>query len=87
MDIMIDMLIPTGFNKQVQVKDSIGEIHFGRQFRQREIIRAVIQEGASLSSLGNYEEILAALGGNFKTNLTLDKCIISSLNIRKQEKI
>lgn len=43
---------------------------FGRQYRQREIIRAVIREGASLSSLGNYEEILAALGGNIKTNLT-----------------
>ena len=43
---------------------------FGRQYRQREIIRAVIREGASLSSLANYEEILAALGGNIKTNLT-----------------
>lgn len=43
---------------------------FGRQHRQREIIRAVIREGASLSSLGNYEEILAALGSNIKTNMT-----------------
>ncbi|MBT2661773.1 LytR family transcriptional regulator [Bacillus sp. ISL-45] len=46
---------------------------FGRQQRQREIIRAVIRKGARLSSLGNYDEILTALGNNVKTNLTLSE--------------
>ena len=46
---------------------------FGRQLRQREIIRAVIREGASLSSLAKYEEILSATGDNIKTNLTFDE--------------
>lgn len=46
---------------------------FGRQIRQREIIRAVILEGASLSSLAKYEDILAAIGKNIKTNLTFSE--------------
>lgn len=46
---------------------------FGRQQRQREIIRAVIRKGARLSSLGNYDEILSALGNNVKTNLTFSE--------------
>jgi polyisoprenyl-teichoic acid--peptidoglycan teichoic acid transferase len=44
---------------------------FGRQLRQRQIIQAVLKEGASLSTLTNYDEIFAALGKNIKTNLTL----------------
>ena len=46
---------------------------FGRQQRQREIIRAVIRKGARLSSLRNYDEILTALGSNVKTNLTFSE--------------
>lgn len=46
---------------------------FGRQLRQRQIIQAVIKEGASLSSLTNYKSIFNALGKNIKTNLTFDE--------------
>lgn len=46
---------------------------FGRQTRQRQIIQAVIKEGASLSSLTNFSTIFSALGSNIKTNLTFDQ--------------
>lgn len=48
---------------------------FGRQLRQRQIIQAVIKEGASLSTLTNYDEIFKALGSNVKTNLTFDEMV------------
>lgn len=46
---------------------------FGRQDRQKQIIEAIIQKGASFSSLANYDEVLAAIGKNIKTNLTFDE--------------
>ncbi|WP_141432885.1 LytR family transcriptional regulator [Bacillus sp. 03113] len=48
---------------------------FGRQLRQRQIIQEVIKEGASLSSLTNFNEIFTALSKNIKTNLTFDEMI------------
>jgi polyisoprenyl-teichoic acid--peptidoglycan teichoic acid transferase len=45
---------------------------FGRQFRQREIIKGIINSGKNLSSLTKYNEILTALGDNIQTNLTLE---------------
>ncbi|TCN24173.1 polyisoprenyl-teichoic acid--peptidoglycan teichoic acid transferase TagU [Mesobacillus foraminis] len=48
---------------------------FGRQLRQRQIIQAVIKEGASLSSLTNYNEIFGALSKNIKTNLTFNQMV------------
>ncbi|MCH6267001.1 LytR family transcriptional regulator [Neobacillus citreus] len=48
---------------------------FGRQLRQRQIIQAVINEGASVSSLTNFSTIFTALGKNVKTNLTFDQMI------------
>jgi polyisoprenyl-teichoic acid--peptidoglycan teichoic acid transferase len=48
---------------------------FGRQERQREVISKVIDKGASLSSLTNYNDILEALQDNIKTNLTLDDMV------------
>jgi polyisoprenyl-teichoic acid--peptidoglycan teichoic acid transferase len=48
---------------------------FGRQTRQRQIIEAVIKEGASLSSLTNFSTIFAALGSNIKTNLSFDQMV------------
>ncbi|NEX80245.1 LytR family transcriptional regulator [Bacillus thermocopriae] len=55
---------------------------FGRQTRQRQIIQAVINEGASLSTLTNYSSIFNALGKNVKTNLTFDEMV----NIQKNYK-
>ncbi|MGG3568551.1 LytR family transcriptional regulator [Priestia megaterium] len=46
---------------------------FGRQERQRQIIQAVIEEGASVKSLANYGHILDAIGNNVRTNLTFDE--------------
>jgi polyisoprenyl-teichoic acid--peptidoglycan teichoic acid transferase len=48
---------------------------FGRQLRQREVIQGVIQEGASLSSLWNFDNIFKALGNNVKTNLTFEEMV------------
>lgn len=48
---------------------------FGRQTRQRQIIQAIIHEGASISTLTNYSDIFSALGKNIKTNLTFDEMV------------
>lgn len=48
---------------------------FGRQERQRQIIRSVINKGASLNSLTNFGDIFSALGANVKTNLTFDEMV------------
>jgi anionic cell wall polymer biosynthesis LytR-Cps2A-Psr (LCP) family protein len=48
---------------------------FGRNTRQRDIIQAVIKEGASVSSLANFSDIFSALGDNIKTNLTFDQMV------------
>ncbi|MEF7562307.1 LytR family transcriptional regulator [Bacillus infantis] len=48
---------------------------FGRQLRQRQVIQAVIKEGASISSLSNFDEIFSALGKNIKTNLTFSEMV------------
>jgi LCP family protein required for cell wall assembly len=46
---------------------------FGRQDRQKQIIQAIIEKGASFSSLANYSDVLAAIGKNIKTNLTFEE--------------
>jgi LCP family protein required for cell wall assembly len=46
---------------------------FGRQERQRQIIKAVIKEGASVKTLANYGNILDVIGDNVKTNFTFDE--------------
>jgi polyisoprenyl-teichoic acid--peptidoglycan teichoic acid transferase len=46
---------------------------FGRQDRQRQIIQAVIDKGASIQSLAKYDDVLFAIGENVKTNMTFDE--------------
>jgi polyisoprenyl-teichoic acid--peptidoglycan teichoic acid transferase len=46
---------------------------FGRQDRQKQIIQAIIEKGASFSSLTNYDDVLTAIGKNMKTNLTFEE--------------
>jgi polyisoprenyl-teichoic acid--peptidoglycan teichoic acid transferase len=48
---------------------------FGRNTRQRQVIQAVIKEGASISSLTNFSNIFKAIGDNVKTNLTFDQMV------------
>ncbi|OCA88281.1 LytR family transcriptional regulator [Bacillus sp. FJAT-27225] len=59
---------------------------YGRQLRQRQIIQAVIQEGASLSTLTNYGDIFKALGDNVKTNLTFSEMITIQSNYKTASK-
>ncbi|MEH7124411.1 LCP family protein [Bacillus sp. JJ1773] len=59
---------------------------FGRQGRQRQIILAILKEGASISSLINYKEIFSTLGENIKTNLELDEMVDIQKNYRSAAK-
>lgn len=59
---------------------------FGRQARQRQVIQAVIKEGASVSSLWNYGDIFGAIGENVKTNLTLDEMVDIQKNYKSATK-
>lgn len=43
---------------------------FGRNNRQRQIISAVLNKAASISSVTHFNQILSALGDNVKTNMT-----------------
>lgn len=59
---------------------------FGRQDRQKQIIRGVIKEGASLNSLTNYSNIFDALGNNVKTNLTFNEMVTVQSKYRSASK-
>lgn len=56
---------------------------FGRNTRQRQVIQAVIKEGASVSSLSNFSDIFKAIGTNVKTNLTFNQMV----DIQKNYKV
>ena len=51
---------------RIRKEDPRGD--YGRQMRQRQVIQAVMNKGASLSSLPNYQSIFDALGKNVETN-------------------
>jgi polyisoprenyl-teichoic acid--peptidoglycan teichoic acid transferase len=59
---------------------------FGRQLRQRQVIKAIIDEGASLNSLTNFSEIFKALGTNVKTDLTFDEMVTIQSKYRSASK-
>ncbi|MDW0114021.1 LCP family protein [Sporosarcina saromensis] len=46
---------------------------FGRQDRQKLVVQAILQEGASLNSLLNYKSIFEAIGKNVRTNMDFDE--------------
>ncbi|WP_246942790.1 LytR family transcriptional regulator [Bacillus pinisoli] len=56
---------------------------FGRQDRQKQIIMGVIQKGASFSTLGKHDDILAVLGKNIKTNLTFEQMVDLQANYKE----
>lgn len=56
---------------------------FGRQTRQRQIIKSVINEGMSVASLAKFSDIFGALGKNIKTNLTFDQMMDIQKNYRE----
>jgi len=55
---------------------------FGRQDRQKQVIQAVMREGASVKSLVNYRSIFNALGANVQTNMTFDEMMDVQKNYR-----
>ena len=59
---------------------------FGRQKRQRQIIQAVIKEGASLSTLKNFDDIFDALGNNIKTDITFSQMVTIQQNYKQAAK-
>lgn len=56
---------------------------FGRQDRQKQIIEAVLREGASVSSILNYKSIFGAISNNIRTNMTFDEMVDVQKNYRK----
>lgn len=52
---------------------------FGRNNRQRQVIMAVLNKAASVSTVTHFNQILTALGTNVTTNLTFD----DMMNIQK----
>ncbi|WP_277585977.1 LCP family protein [Psychrobacillus antarcticus] len=46
---------------------------FGRQERQKQVLLAILKEGASFNSLLNYKDLLATLEENIRTNMTFDQ--------------
>lgn len=48
---------------------------FGRQARQKQVIQAILKEGASINSLLNYKELLGSFEKNIRTNMTADQMI------------
>lgn len=59
---------------------------FGRNERQRDVIGAVINKAASISSVSHYDDILAAIQGNVKTNMTFDDMKFIATNYRDTRK-
>lgn len=58
---------------RIRYEDPRGD--FGRQLRQKQIVQAIINRGASLSSLWNYADIFRALGRNVETNFTFSEIV------------
>ncbi|WP_096437486.1 LCP family protein [Alteribacter populi] len=54
----------------------------GRNERQREVVDAIINEGAQFSSVTKAGEILDALGNNVSTDLSFDKMVTIQSNYR-----
>lgn len=56
---------------------------FGRQQRQRDVIQAVINKGASISSVTKIDDILDILGNNVRSNLTFDDMVDIQSNYKE----
>ncbi|WP_066055764.1 polyisoprenyl-teichoic acid--peptidoglycan teichoic acid transferase TagU [Robertmurraya korlensis] len=59
---------------------------FGRQQRQRQVIKGVIDQGASFNSLTNFDSIFSALGNNVKTSMTFDEMVEIQKNYKDAAK-
>ncbi|MBO9130016.1 LytR family transcriptional regulator [Bacillus sp. 165] len=59
---------------------------FGRQHRQRQVLQAVVQRGATVESLTNYGGILEAIQKNVRTNMTVEDMYNIQKNYRDASK-
>lgn len=66
----------------VRMRKQDPEGDFGRQNRQKQVIQAIMKEGASVNSLLNYKDIFTALGDNIRTNMTFDEMLDVQSNYR-----
>lgn len=55
---------------RMRKKDPSGD--FGRTTRQRKVIEAIVNEGASIGSIPKFGSILEVLGNNMRTNMDFD---------------
>jgi anionic cell wall polymer biosynthesis LytR-Cps2A-Psr (LCP) family protein len=69
-DITLDGSRALGYVR-MRKKDPRGD--FGRTERQRQVINAIIDKGASVSSVTRVDDILQSIGSNAKTNMTFDE--------------
>ncbi len=53
--------------------DPLGD--YGRQARQRQVIKKLVMKGINITSLPRYKSILSSLTGNLKTDLSFDDMI------------
>lgn len=58
---------------RMRKNDPLGD--FGRQERQKQVLLAILKEGASFNSLLNYKDLLASLADNIRTNMTFGQMI------------
>ncbi|MYL62255.1 LytR family transcriptional regulator [Bacillus hwajinpoensis] len=56
---------------RMRYEDPKGDL--GRNDRQREIIKSIIDEGASVGSFNKIDDLLKAVGSNVKTNMTFEE--------------
>lgn len=69
---------------RMRKKDPRGD--FGRQDRQKQVLQAVLREGASVNSLLNYQPLFDAIGKNIRTNISFDEMVSIQKNYRDAAK-
>ncbi|WLD93102.1 LytR family transcriptional regulator [Alkalihalobacillus sp. AL-G] len=69
---------------RMRKKDPDGDL--GRNERQRQVIKAVIDEGASVSSLTKFDDVLDVISENVKTNMTFEEMTDIQANYKEARK-
>jgi len=65
---------------RMRYQDAEGD--YGRQKRQRQVVSGILKQAMSLSTLTTYQDILASLENNMKTDLSWDELVKISTNYR-----
>ncbi|WP_342600331.1 LCP family protein [Psychrobacillus sp. FSL H8-0483] len=58
---------------RMRKEDPLGD--FGRQARQKQVLHAILKEGASIKSLWNYKDVLGSFEKNIRTNMTFEQMV------------